>query len=80
MNKTAWVILIAVISLSACKAKKKAVTQSRIDAKVDSLIAIKMEEINMQAMEDLDRRMSIEVKAKADSIVQSVMSNSASNK
>ncbi|WP_276134770.1 hypothetical protein [Polluticoccus soli] len=79
MNKTAVFLLAAIVSLGACKAKKQAITQSRIDAKVDSLVAIKMEEINALAMEDLDRRMSIEVKAKADSIVQAVMSADSSS-
>lgn len=79
MNKTAVLLLAAIIGLGACKAKKQAITQSRIDAKVDSLVAIKMEEINMQAMEDLDRRMAIEVKAKADSIVQAVMAADTSS-
>ncbi|MCD6063636.1 MAG: hypothetical protein K0R82_1547 [Flavipsychrobacter sp.] len=69
-------LVAALVTLACCKAKKKAITQSRIDAKVDSLVAIKMEEINMQAMEDLDRRMSIEVKAKADSIVQAALADS----
>lgn len=40
-----------------------------IQAKVDSVVTEKTDMLNQQANEDLDRRMAIEVKPKADSIV-----------
>ena len=40
-----------------------------INFKVDSIIAEKQEGLIKEANEDLDRRMAIEVKPKADSIV-----------
>ncbi|XZF16079.1 hypothetical protein ACTHGU_08065 [Chitinophagaceae bacterium MMS25-I14] len=46
-------------------------SESEMHAKVDSIVGSKIEEMNRQAMEDLDHRLAIEVKAKADSIVQS---------
>lgn len=73
MKKTAIVFFAAVLTLGACKNKEQALTRSEMDAKVDSLVGLKMEEINRLAMEDLDRRMSIEVKAKADSIVEATL-------
>ncbi len=73
MNKRILLLGITILSLASCKEHETAITQSEIHAKVDSLIAIKLEELNKQAMEDLDRRKSIEVKAKADSIVQARM-------
>lgn len=63
-------IALAIAGTTACKNKTQAISQSEMKARVDSLVAIKMQEINIQAMEDLDRRMAIEVKAKADSLVQ----------
>ena len=44
-------------------------TDSFVHAKVDSIVGERMQEINRKAMEDLDQRMTIEVKAKADSII-----------
>lgn len=70
-------LLLAVAAFSSCKEHETAITQSQINAKVDSLIGIKIEELNRQAMEDLDRRKSIEVKAKADSIVQAYVQSQA---
>jgi len=55
--------------LISCGAKQKTMTESDIQAKVDSLVGVKMEELNMRYMEDLEKRMAIEVKVKADSIV-----------
>ncbi len=60
------------IGLASCQPKEEVIDASRQNAMIDSLIAIKMEELNQQAMDDLDRRKSIEVKAKADSIVAAV--------
>ena len=58
------------IVLGACKNdKQKALTESMMHAKTDSIVGVKMQELNQQSMEDLDHRMAIEVKAKADSIV-----------
>lgn len=63
-------IILTIACFTSCEPKEKAISKSEITAKVDSLVAIKLEDLNRQAMEDLDRRKSIEVKAKADSIVQ----------
>ncbi len=57
------------VLLFSCDSKQKAITESEKKAKVDSLVGTKLDEINRQAMDDRDRRISIEVKAKADSIV-----------
>lgn len=58
---------------TACKDKNEELSPSAIQARVDSLVGVRMEELNRQAMDDLDRRMSIEIKAKADSIVAAAM-------
>jgi hypothetical protein len=44
-------------------------SDSQIEAKVDSMVGERIMEINRRAMEDLDQRMTIEVKEKADSII-----------
>lgn len=66
-------ILIAVtgvVMMASCSnEKEQAMNQSQYDAKVDSLVGEKMNDLFMQSMEDRDRRISIEVKPKADSIV-----------
>ena len=62
-------VIATVVALSACSSKKETFNESTIDARADSIVGIKMEELNKQSMEDLDQRMAIEVKAKADSIV-----------
>jgi hypothetical protein len=64
-----WVMIVSVVMMSACESKRESFKSSVKDAYKDSMIAIKVEEINRQAMEDLDRRISIEVKAKTDSIL-----------
>ena len=61
--------MVITLAFTACTQKEKAISQSEVEAKVDSIVGTKIGEINRQAMEDLDRRMTIEVKAKADSIV-----------
>lgn len=61
--------MLLVAGMAACKKEERVMTKKEIVAKADSIIATRMDELNRQAEEDLDRRMSIEVKAKADSIV-----------
>jgi len=59
-------------ALASCGERKAAVNASRKQHLIDSLFGLKKEELYRQAMEDLDRRKSIEIKAKADSIVYSM--------
>lgn len=60
---------ISLLLLSACGNKEDVHTAASDQATIDSLVAQRLEEINLKAMEDLDYRLSIEVKQKADSIV-----------
>lgn len=56
--------------LAGCSGgSKKTLSKAAINARIDSTVAAKMMVIDSQASEDLDSRMSIEVKAKADSII-----------
>lgn len=69
MRKVVLAIGLSSIIFSACQEKQKTLTPKEIKAKADSIIATRVEYLNKQAAEDLDRRSAIEVKAKADSIV-----------
>ncbi len=55
--------------MTACKSKKRTLKESEINAKIDSIVGERLQEINTKAMEDLNNRISIEVKAKTDSIM-----------
>lgn len=71
MKKAAFPIAICLIAfLAACVTDQKPLDDSRRDALVDSIVGTKTGELSSQAAEDLDRRRAIEVKAKADSLVQ----------
>lgn len=61
---------LSIVGFSACQEKQKTLTNKEIKAKADSIFATRVEYLNKQAAEDLDRRSAIEVKAKADSIVE----------
>ena len=50
--------------------KQEALTKQDINSKVDSIVKTKLPDINRMAKEDLDYRTAIEVKVKADSILQ----------
>lgn len=66
-------ILSAMVFLAACQPKQTVITESRRAAIVDSLVGLRMEEVARLAAEDLDRRRSIEVKAKSDSLVNAAL-------
>lgn len=62
--------VIATLAFASCGEKAAPVMDdATIQVKVDSTVGTKLEELNQQATEDLDRRLAIEVKPKADSIV-----------
>lgn len=70
MKNSVYIILMSMAFAACGGSKEQALSQSAIDAKVDSIVGSKMEDLNRLSMEDLDRRISIEVKVKADSIVE----------
>lgn len=70
MKKLLFPAAIATLMFTACGQQAAPVMdESTINAKVDSTVGTKLDELNQQATEDLDRRIAIEVKPKADSIV-----------
>jgi hypothetical protein len=65
-----FLLLFAPLFLISCMTKQEALTKQDINAKVDSIVKTKLPDINRMAKEDLDYRTAIEVKVKADSILQ----------
>lgn len=61
-------LLPFVLLLAACNHNNER-NDSFVHSQVDSIVGARMEEVNRKAMEDLDQRMTIEVKQKADSII-----------
>ena len=61
-------LLTFTLGISACGKKEKELTPQQIQAKADSIFQTKLKKLQQQAKEDLDRRMSIEIKPKVDSI------------
>jgi hypothetical protein len=56
-------------AVSSCNEEEKQFSETAIHAKADSIVGARAMELNQQAMDDLEKRMAIEVKAKADSII-----------
>ena len=68
MRKTVLVLFLGALIGTSCADKEKRIKESVVQAKIDSLVGIRVNALAVQSMEDLDRRISIEVKPKADSI------------
>lgn len=62
------VIGLAFVMASCGGDKEAAISKSEGEAKIDSLIGARTGDLLTQSTEDLDRRIAIEVKPKADSI------------
>lgn len=73
MKATIACLLVCVTTLASCITKAERMTEQRKIAVADSLVLLRKDEIIHQAEEDLDHRLSIDVKAKADSIVAARM-------
>ncbi len=67
------VTIACLVLLASCAKEERTLTQKEIKAKADSIIATKVPSLEEQAAIDLDARMSIEVKAKTDSIVNAYL-------
>ena len=78
MRKIVLVLFLGSIVGTSCADKEKRIKESQVQAKIDSLVGIRVNQLAVQSMEDLDRRMSIEVKPKADSIFAAWKAGNAS--
>lgn len=61
---------LLIFGLASCQTKQEYFTREQLLKKSDSLTAIRFEELQKQAAEDLDHRIAIEVKPKVDSILE----------
>jgi hypothetical protein len=71
--KNVYYIFIAIVLFSSCAKKETDLSPAQIKFKADSIITIRLDELNKQYTEDLEKRMVVEVKGKADSIVDATM-------
>jgi hypothetical protein len=67
--KVSKMLLAGLVVLASCQQKEILLSKQQIKFKADSIFQTRVDELNRAAAEDLDRRQSIEVKTKADSIV-----------
>jgi len=73
MRKIILVIGLIGIVMASCNKEPHPLTKTEINQKVDSLTAARIKELDIQAQKDLEYRITIEVKVKADSIVNAKM-------
>ena len=69
MKRTLLALLILGLGFTACNKEPEPLTKAQIKQKVDSITAYRIKELDIQAQRDLDHRKKIEVKVKADSII-----------
>ncbi len=71
MKKVLTAVLISLVGLGACSKapEPKPLTKEQIKKAIDSITQIRLQEASAMAARDLDYRMRIEVKVKADSIL-----------
>jgi hypothetical protein len=65
------VVVLAVLSVCfwSCNKEVPALTKEQVKAKVDSIAAARIKELDAMARKDLEYRMKIELKGKVDSIL-----------
>ncbi len=77
MKKTLFTViilmLVVVVGLMACNKEPEPMTKVQIKQKIDSITAYRIKELDEQAQRDLEHRIKIEVKVKADSIVNAAV-------
>ena len=69
MKRTLLALAILVTGLAACNKEPEPLTKAQIKAKIDSITAARIKELDEQAKLELEHRMKIEVKIKVDSMV-----------
>ena len=79
MKKTLLALIILSLGFAACNKEPEPMTQVQIKQKIDSIAAYRIKELDEQAQKDLEHRIKIEVKVKADSIVNAAMQHRATD-
>ncbi len=68
--KTISLLSLVACSVFSCRKDERQLSPEEIGKRVDSIVKIKEETLRKEAQEDLNRRLSIEVKPKVDSILK----------
>ncbi len=69
MRRISIALLCLSLSATACRSGGETLSEDTMNARIDSMVGEQTKDLIRQSEEDLDRRMAIEVKAKADSII-----------
>jgi hypothetical protein len=76
MNKILPAIIISLVCMQACNKKEpKPLTREEINKQIDIITKRRIKEVEDRARQELEYRIKIEVKIKADSILQSKQQN-----
>lgn len=73
MKRTLLALAIVVMGLIACSKDPEPLSKAQIKARVDSITAYRIKELDEQAKLELEHRMKIEVKVKVDSMVNATL-------
>ena len=77
MKKTLLALIILSVGFTACNKEPVPLTKIQIQQKIDSITAYRIKELDEMARRDLEHRIKIEVKVKADSIIRAAQHNTA---
>jgi hypothetical protein len=79
MKRTYYLLLFIPLWTSCEKQVQKTLTKQEIQNKIDSIVTIRLKEVDEQANLELNHRIKIEVKVKADSILQTLKAKDSNN-
>lgn len=79
MKRTYYFLLFIPLLTSCEKQVQKTLTKQEIQNKIDSIVTIRLKEVDEQANLELNHRIKIEVKVKADSILQTLKAKDSNN-
>ncbi len=74
MNKLLLLCVVVAVCFSSCdKEAPLPLTKEQITSQIDSITRLRVQEVDERAKKDLEHRIKIEVKVKADSIRQAML-------
>jgi hypothetical protein len=73
MKRTLLALIILGIGFASCNKEPQPLTKKEIKQKIDSITSVRIKESDAQAQRDLQHRIEIEVKVKADSILNATL-------
>lgn len=80
MNKILPAIFISLLSMQACnKEEPKPLTKEEINKQIETITQKRIKEAEDRARQELEYRIKIEVKVKADSILQAMQQRTQQN-